>query len=101
MGSGISLSSKGRTAILVALLCYPPAAFGSEVAPALEAEARWESSRPTALALQLISRAPDIVEVYQSDLPWCNHYSLILEAIRPEIGVVIHKHLPTDDPFYT
>lgn len=83
----------------VALLaCCAVGPSGEATPPSLSVDVRWESSHATRLLVELVSDAPESVRLYESKLPWGNHYSMLLVAVGAESGLTLERYWPIDDP---
>jgi hypothetical protein len=92
-------SVRARAVTLVAILaCWAVGAFGQQTPHPVSVEVRRDPAHATRLLVELVSSAPDSVDVYESSLPWGNHYSMLLMAVGAESGVALERYWPIDDP---
>lgn len=84
--------------ILALLASWTSHATAETPGPEMTLEVQWDCARPTMLTMTLQSSKTREVEAFESELPWGNHYSVILEAVLTRNGVALEKYFPIDDP---
>lgn len=90
--------AKTVTFAAVVLACSVSNLHGQDASPGIRLDVQWDPARPTTVSVVLTSDLPTVVQVFKSDLPWGNRYSMILEAVLTRGDVALEKYFPLDDP---